>query len=449
VAIYFIGTLASITTVDTYALVIVLLGAALALMGWEAFRIALVPLALLFLMDPIPDFFYFNLSSELQLISSQLGVAFIRLCGVSVFLEGNVIDLGNYKLQVAEACSGLRYLFPLMTLGVIVAYLLRGPTWMRWWVFASTVPIAVLMNSLRIGVVGVLVDRFGMEQAEGFLHYFEGWIVFMACLLVLIGESWLLLRATGVDRSIRELLTFDLAPRTSASVVRARQLGKPALVVLIMLVAAVVPARALPKRVETRPARAAFSEFPLTVGAWQGQRESLEAVYIDRLKMDDYVLADFARGGWERSVPSSPPAVNDLVNLYIAYYASQRTGQSAHSPRSCLPGGGWRILDFGQREVAGVVRDGVPLRVNRAVVQQGSSRELVYYWFEERGRNITNEYLVKWYLLEDALLRNRTDGALVRLITPVAENERMAVADARLAQFSATVLPVLQSYVPE
>jgi len=141
--------------------------------------------------------------------------------------------------------------------------------------------------------------------------------------------------------------------------------------------------------------------------------------------------------------------VNDFVNLYIAYYASQRTGQSAHSPRSCLPGGGWRILDFGQREVAGVVRDGVPLRVNRAVVQQGSSRELVYYWFEERGRNITNEYLVKWYLLEDALLRNRTDGALVRLITPVAENERVAVADARLAQFSATVLPVLQSYVPE
>src|SRR5215472_4007727 len=175
IAILLLGTVASITTVDTYAFVIVLLGTALAVMGWQAFRIALVPLALLFLMNPIPNFFYYNLSAELQLISSQIGVALMRLSGVSVFLEGNVIDLGSYQLQVAEACSGLRYLFPLMTLGVIIAYLFRGPTWMRWLLFLSTVPITIVMNSVRIGLIGVLVDRYGVEQAQGFLHLLEGW----------------------------------------------------------------------------------------------------------------------------------------------------------------------------------------------------------------------------------------------------------------------------------
>jgi exosortase D (VPLPA-CTERM-specific) len=446
VAIYFLGALASITTVDTYALVIVLLGSALALMGWQAFRIALVPLALLFLMDPIPNFFYFNLSSQLQLISSQLGVAFMRLWGVSVFLQGNVIDLGTYQLQVAEACSGLRYLFPLLTLGVIIAYLFKGRRWMQWCLFLSTVPITILMNSLRIGVIGVLVDRFGIAQAEGFLHWFEGWLVFMACLLLLLLEALLLLRLSGDRRPLRDWFALELPPRpVAAAVVRSRKLGTPLLAVIVLLVAAVLPARALPKRVELRPERPDFSAFPLRIGTWQGQRQRIEAVYLDTLKLDDYVLADFVRS--QASGEQSGSAVP--VNLYVAYYASQRTGQSAHSPRSCLPGAGWRVVNFGQSDVSGVRSSGVPLRVNRAIVEQGSSRLLVYYWFQERGRDITNEYVVKWYLLEDALLRNRTDGALVRLITPLSENEPAASADARLAQFAASALPALQKYLPD
>jgi exosortase D (VPLPA-CTERM-specific) len=447
VAIYFIGTVASITTIDTYALVIVLMGTALALMGWEAFRIALVPLALLFLMNPIPNFFYYNLSSELQLLSSQLGVAFMRLFGVSVFLEGNVIDLGSYKLQVAEACSGLRYLFPLMTLGVIMACLFKGPAWVRWCLILSSIPITVLMNSFRIGVIGVLVDRFGIAQAEGFLHYFEGWVIFMTCLLVLLGECWALMRLAGDRRPLRSLFALELPqPRSAGRVVRSRRLGKPVVVLLAMLLAAVLPARALPERVELRPARADFTNFPLQIGGWQGRRQALEALYIDWLKMDDYLLADFVRSAADGDTGGVVAGVP--VNLYVAYYASQRTGQAVHSPRGCLPGGGWRVLDFSQHEVPGLPGYAAPLRVNRVIVQQGSERQLVYYWFQERGRDITNEWVVKWYLLQDALLRNRTDGALVRLITPLRLNEPQAAADARLERFTASVLPTLQNYLP-
>jgi exosortase D (VPLPA-CTERM-specific) len=397
-------------------------------------------------MNPIPRFFYNNMSLKLQLISSQLGVAVMRLFGVSVFLEGNVIDLGNYKLQVAEACSGLNYLFPLMTLGVIIAYLFRGNAWMRWCLFLSTIPITVLMNSLRVGVIGVLVDRFGIAQAEGFLHWFEGWVIFIACLLLLLAEAWALLRLTGDRRSLREVLTpaLPLVP-TAAPVARTRELGKPAVAMLLVLLAAVLPARALPQRPEVQPRRESFAEFPQQIGAWHGRRSTLDAIYLDTLRLDDYVLADFARtdAAGEPTKSGAPP-----VNLYIAYYASQRGGQSAHSPRSCLPGAGWNILDFGQREVRGARSNGTELRVNRAVVQHGSERQLVYYWFQERGRTITNEYLVKWYLFEDALLRNRTDGALVRLITPLQQNEAAADADARLTQFANAVLPALAAYLP-
>ena len=448
-AIYFVGSLASITTVDTYALVIVIAGCVLALMGWQAFKLAAVPIALLFLMNPIPAFFYNNLSLQLQLISSELGVGLMRLFGVSVFLEGNVIDLGAYKLEVAEACSGLRYLFPLMTLGVICAYLFKGRAWMRWCLFLSTVPITVLMNSLRIGVIGLLVDRFGIAQAQGFLHWFEGWVVFMLCFLLLLAEAWLLLWLSGSPHGMRDLFALEAVPAAPGpSGSRGRALGGPAALVLAILLLAVVPARALPKRVEVSPARADFVEFPLQIGSWRGRRERLETVYIDTLRMDDYVLANFVREPAAGESVGGAELTQALVNLYVVYYASQRTGQSAHSPRACLPGGGWRIAEFGQQEVPGVSNNGAPLRVNRAIVQQGAERELVYYWFQERGRDITSEYLVKWYLLEDALMRNRTDGALVRLVTPLGGDEHVAAADARLAGFAAGMMPILQSYLP-
>jgi exosortase len=110
-----LGQLGTIITLVQYAYVITLYGLALSLLGWRAFRIIAVPLLILLFMIPLPQFFMANLSTALQLWSSRLGVFVMRLLDISVFLEGNVIDLGGYKLQVAEACSGLRYLFPLMT----------------------------------------------------------------------------------------------------------------------------------------------------------------------------------------------------------------------------------------------------------------------------------------------------------------------------------------------
>jgi EpsI family protein len=172
----------------------------------------------------------------------------------------------------------------------------------------------------------------------------------------------------------------------------------------------------------------------------------VDGIYLDELKLDDYLLADFVSKGAARQEPEA----NAPINLYVAYYASQRTGQAIHSPRSCLPGGGWRIQEMTRRDVTGVLRRrGVPLRVNRAVIQQGAQRQLVYYWFQERGRDITDEYLVKWYLFKDAVALNRSDGALVRLITPLGDGEDAARGDARLTRFSTAVLPLLDRYIPD
>jgi exosortase D (VPLPA-CTERM-specific) len=435
--LFLAGDLATLYVVVQYAFLVVVVGLALATVGWAGVKRLWAPLLILFFMVPLPNFLYNNLSAQLQLISSEWGTAVIRALGISVNLEGNVIDLGAMKLQVVEACNGLRYLFPLTTVGFIVAYFYEAPFWKRAVVFLSAIPITVVMNSLRIAVTGVLVDRYGTAHAEGFLHDFEGWVVFMAAFGVMLALMWLL-NLIGPDRRpFRDAfgVTFP-APTPAGAEVRRRPVPRPLIASAAVLAAAAIGAQTLPERSELVPPRADFLDFPLQIGDWQGRRDTMEIEYIDALKFTDYVMVDYQRGG------------ADPVNFYVAYYESQRKGESAHSPRSCIPGGGWEISAIREHPVAGATVNGQPLVVNRTQIAKGDFKQLVYYWFQQRGRVITNEYLVKWYLFWDALTRNRSDGALVRLTTMLRPGEAWEIADARLEAFAREVEGQLPRYVP-
>jgi exosortase D (VPLPA-CTERM-specific) len=435
---YLVGELSTLYTVIQYSFLLALGGLLLTVMGWSAFRIILVPLCIMFFMVPLPNFLYNNLSSFLQLISSKIGVDVIRLFGISVFLEGNVIDLGQFKLQVVEACSGLRYLFPLMSLGFIAAYLYKDAFWKKAIVFLSTIPITVLMNSFRIGVIGVMVEFWGQEMAEGFLHDFEGWVVFMACTAVLIAEMWLLSKIGRNSVPFSEVFAIDPpVPMPKTDEVKERPVSKLFYAAFALLLTTTVVSVTLPERSEVFPEREAFNSFPLKINEWQGKNNEMESIYLDALKLSDYILADYV--GTE----------GQAVNFYVAYYDSQRKGASVHSPKSCLPGGGWRIKEFDQEAIEGVSVAGSQLVVNRAVIQMGDVRQLVYYWFQQRGRVMTNEYLVKWYLFWDALTKQRTDGSLVRLTTMVPAGEDISKSDQLLRDFAKDVSEELGRYIPE
>src|SRR5579864_3164816 len=128
---HLVGLLSAIFILSQLAFIVALLGIALAAGGLSLLRAAFFAIIFLTFAIPLPYFVDANLSLDLQLISSQLGVFFIRLFGIPVYLDGNVIDLGDYKLQVVDACSGLRYLFPLFSLSVLAAYLFNAPLWQR------------------------------------------------------------------------------------------------------------------------------------------------------------------------------------------------------------------------------------------------------------------------------------------------------------------------------
>ena len=333
-AMHIVGKLSALYFLSQIAFIVALIGVVLGLGGYSLFKITFIPIIFLLFAIPLPYFIDAVLSYRLQLISSQLGTDFIRLLQIPVYLEGNVIDLGVYKIQVVEACSGLRYLYPLMSLGFLAAYLFQAPLWQRALVFLSTISITIVMNSLRIGIVGVLVDHWGPQDADGFLHMFEGWIIFIACAGVLVAE----MSALALLTSGRGFLETFYPPKVKASVSQAQgtQLFSrtPIAICFVLLCAAGMATYFVSTRHEILPERISFANFPAALGDWIGHRSSIDVQTEQALGLTDYIMSDYAK-------KDGRP-----VNFYVAYYASQRSGLSPHSPSVCIPGNGWQIIDL-------------------------------------------------------------------------------------------------------
>ena len=429
-AMHIVGELSAIWLSSQVGFVLSLIGIVLALGGYSLLRVCFIPIVYLLFSIPLPYFIDAILTLKLQLISSQLGVFFISLFQIPVFLDGNIIDMGTYKLQVVEACSGLRYLYPLLSLSFLAAYLFNGPLWQRIVIFISSIPIAIGMNGFRIGVVGYLVDHWGPRMAEGALHFFEGWVIFLACSILLAAEMYLLARMSG--RKFFEIfhVPYMRESQTNKGPTKFRSQA-PLIAALCLLSLGGLAIFSISGRSEIIPARTRFVAFPTRLADWQGRVSSLDLATEQFLKVDDYFLADYSKPG------------SSLVNLYVAYYASQRKNESPHSPIVCLPGGGWLITSLERKNIG---KSDYPY--NRVIIENGDSRDLVYYWFDERGRPVADEYWAKWYLLTDSIVKNRTDGALIRLTTHIGAGESEESADERLQSFMKVALPRLIEFLP-
>ncbi|NWG71552.1 MAG: VPLPA-CTERM-specific exosortase XrtD [Parvularculaceae bacterium] len=414
-------------------IVVAVAGLTAAFGGLSLLRTTAAPIAFLLFAVPPPYMLITILSWKFQEWSSILGVAMIKLMDIPVFLTGNIIDLGEYKLQVAEACSGLRYLFPFLSLGVMTAYIYRGPLWHKAAIVLATVPITILMNSFRIAVTGALVQAYGTSHAEGALHFFEGWVVFLLCLAALFAvvAALGLLQKPRVS-ALSALGSPELRP-TAPSASRLKRL--PSLGGLAALAAAtLVAARAASVDSLITPPRADFDQLPAEFSGWRSQIRELTPEIADVIGADDTIVVDMV----------SP--AGDHLNVYAAYLEARRDGRSWHSPRQCIPGGGWEIRSH--TVVDGGRFNGAPLRYNRLLIENRGARQLVYYWYPQRGRNLANEFMMRFWLTYDAVTRHRSDGAMVRLMTVVNSGETLEAAEARLQAALAKMEGFLPKYVP-
>ena len=434
------GKLANISDIVAYA-TILWVGAILLIgFGWNRGKHFWPPVLHLIYMLPLPAVLYFKVSNSLQFISSELGVQFLRMLSVPVYLEGNIIDLGVLRLHVADACSGLRYLFPILSFSYIFAVLYRGPIWHKAVLLFSAVPIAVLMNSVRIAIAGVLAQQFGIRTLEGFSHFFEGWVVFIACIALLFLLARVMLFFHARRMSLTEALDLDTTGLgTQAMRLRGVEASGALMAAAGIMIAANLAWAALPGRDGRVIDREPFALFPRTLGAWtqQGPRQFLAPDVEQALGADDYHQVTFAASG--QPLP---------VGFFSAWYADQSKG-GIHSPEICLPSSGWEIAWLKRRDITAEVGADRPFNINQAIIQKGEARMLVYYWFEQKGRKVAWDFAARFYLLADGVTSGRMDGALVRLTTQIGAGESDAAAQARLNDFLKEALAPLPRFIPQ
>ena len=212
------------------------------------------------------------------------------------------------------------------------------------------------------------------------------------------------------------------------------KISREFLVSFVVLLAAGLVLRSI-SHGEEIPLRQSFDGFPFHLEQWSGRQLALDTKVLEILRVDDYVLRQY----WdEQGLP---------LELYIGYYKSQRQGATYHSPKNCLPGSGWVFLHTGKAHLQAVSRTGQAVEINQFIIQKGLDKQLVLYWYQDRGRIITSEYWAKLYMIWDAIQRNRTDGAFVRITVPFAsESEERAIMQGRA--FAETIFPLLHEYLP-
>lgn len=187
-------------------------------------------------------------------------------------------------------------------------------------------------------------------------------------------------------------------------------------------------------RGESLPSHQELAGFPKQVAGWSGEDVPLDPDTREVLGDGEFLLRIYR-------LPGQP-----YVDYFVAYFATQRTGSTLHSPQNCLPGSGWAPVDFARIELPLAADRRVT--VNRYVISKGLEQQLVLYWYQSNGRVVASEYWAKIFLVTDSIRRNRSDGALVRIVTPIARGETAQDAERRALRFATAVTPQLDSYVP-
>jgi len=205
-------------------------------------------------------------------------------------------------------------------------------------------------------------------------------------------------------------------------------------VLLVLLLVAGVLVNAWSYLGEAHVERKELKDFPQTIGAWQrtGNDQILDDETLKVLKASDYLLRDFRK------------PQGQVANLYVGYYASQRSGATYHSPLNCLPGSGWQLSEPGKATIT--LPDGTSFVANKYIIKSGDYKSLMIYWYQGRGRNVASEYWGKIYTVLDSVRLRRSNGAMVRVTVPIGNSED--AAEQAAIEFASSASAVLPQYVP-
>jgi exosortase D (VPLPA-CTERM-specific) len=427
--VFVLGVLGADIFLPRMSLLILLAGLVILFQGWKFFRAVLFPWAFLILMIPIPALIMNRITFPLQLLAAKLAAALLEMVGVVVHRGGNILTLASeQRLDVAEACSGIRSLLTLITLAIIYGYFMETRKWVRVVLVCLTVPIAVIANSFRVFGTALLMQHGYIDEAEGVPHALAGLLIFAVALTLLFAVHRVISRIwKGAPAATHKIANLEEQPPWGMRV-KAGSFNS-------WVVAGLMLATAIGLQTHSGAKVKHVGSLPWQIGSWTG-----EDAHISQDELDILGPGEYLQRNYENASEPEP------INLYIPFFPSQKAGDTIHSPDHCLLGAGWFPIS---RDVIQLPRpDGSSIPVMRFVVSKSGQRDLVLYWFQSHGRVVASEWRAKYFLICDSIRMNRSDGGMVRLMTPMLKGESPDAAQARLMKFGSQLLPLLDSYMP-
>jgi len=413
------------------SLIVVLAGLVLFWFGRDILKWMALPLGYLIFMVPLPYIVYDMLAFPLKLFVTKASVEFLRLVGVVVLREGNIIMFPTTTLEVADACSGIRSLMSLLALAVAYAFFVQTSTIRRWIIIVAAVPVAIATNALRVIITGILAQWWGGRAAEGFFHEFAGMVVFLLAIVLLVMVGFLVKGRLENGAGTAHSVVPSPVPATGAGAAPAPRLQSYyAVYALLIGVAFFINLHSDVMVPPNRP----FTEFPMQVKGWEmaGQSE-FSANVLSVLKPTDYLYRQY-KG-----------ADGKVVGLYIGFHGGGKESGEIHSPRNCLPGSGWYEVSAKRGTLE--IPAGGSVKLVRSVYQKGENKELFLYWFQARGHSMNDEFSLKLAEITGSLLYRRRDTSFIRVSVPFEGDDSSALS--RGEQFVRDITPTIREFLPQ
>lgn len=399
------------------------------LLGRNFFKAVLFPLSYLGLMIPVPYVLTKEFVYHLRFFDATLAANALQMLGIPVYREAYFLHLPNITLEVADMCSGIASVFALFALGIFYVYFLPIAVHWKIGLVLATFPIAFVANLFRIVVVSALTYFIGPVALEMFFHRFSGTVTFLLALilLVLLGE---LLRKKYPEHSARNVSSepYEVGDRRKGAVIAPG----PFIIGVVIFMSALYVSQLLETgRVFDLPGPGLVA-LTGRLGPFSAGQATWIDPYTDRKAHSSVSRIYFG--------PEKTP-----IELFVGYRGAQNDGDRLYSPKLVLPER-WNFVWV--RPTSMGVGNGKWIRVNSMLTRAGTATRLVLYWYQISGRSVAGELDHRLIQVRRLILEGRSDGAVVRLATPVLDSEKIEQAEDRLKMFASYLYPELLKILP-
>ncbi|SFL76204.1 EpsI family protein [Desulfomicrobium norvegicum] len=415
-----IGSLSSIYYVSNIGIILSILTCIIYFYGYDGILKNKILVFLIFFLVPLPQYILIQIYSKISIISSLISEKILLFLGWSVYFDGNIVDLGLAKISSIDINNFLSVMFFFIGFIIFLSHFINRNFVVRI-VFLLSNLILFFCAVVFKSILFVYYVKIGSELNKILSSSVNYIILTVLCLFSFL-YFYFIKNSSNISFSASRYFSFE----NSFNKFRFIRLN------LIIYLSLIVLSSIYLKNHNQNyiPEREMFVNFPVIIKNYHGKESYVDKNDLASLHLDDYLSRIYTIDN------------QSSIEIWVAYYGSQKPGASIHSPKACLRGGGWEMIDGGD-----VFIESEKFNFKRFIIKIGDQKQLVYYTYIVGNKIVTNEYLVKFYLIFNKLLFNRSDGALIRIVTPLLKGEEISNADERIKQFLTSLLAVLRPYI--